>query len=66
MKDMWQSFDLGIDNCSKLVMRLTVPTQDTCETGGKYFSTEDGNTGYRWYTGIKIKFGIQRIKSKVV
>ena len=63
MKNMWQSFDVGVKNCSKLVMRLTEPTSDTCETGGTYFSGEDGNSGWKSYTGIKIKFGIRRIKS---
>ena len=63
MKNMWQSFDVGVKNCSKLVLRLTEPTSDTCETGGTYFSGEDGNSGWKSYTGIKIKFGIRRIKS---
>jgi len=62
MKNMWQSFDVGVKNCSKLVMRLTEPTSDTCETGGTYFSGEDGNSGWKSSTGIKIKFGIRRIK----
>ena len=63
MNDLWQSFDVVVKNCSKLVIRLTEPTSDTCETGGKWFSIEDGNSGWKFYTGIKIKYGIQRMKS---